>query len=94
MKRKDRDLESFSKQDLIEYIKKSARFLCANEQVIRDLSWIEHDRKFKELDVKMAALEAEMDKCQLPQDWSKYEDLSNKWAAASRAYSRNIKDLA
>jgi hypothetical protein len=89
-----RTLESFSKQDLIEFIKKSMAFyINGSERMVRELSWIEGNRKSNELGAKMDALQAEMAKCSLPQDWPKYKDLSDKWEAASRAWDRTHKGL-
>ncbi|KAF5046495.1 hypothetical protein DSECCO2_470140 [anaerobic digester metagenome] len=87
-----RTLESFSKQDLVEFIKNSSFFWGRNgEQMIHKLAGIERVRKFKELDAKLAALQAEMANCDLPQDWKKYKDLSEKWNAACRAWDRTYK---
>jgi hypothetical protein len=89
-----RTLESFSKQDLIAFIKKSMAFyINGGERMVRELSWIEGNRKFDELGAKMDALQAEMAKCSLPQDWRKYKDLSDKWEAANRAWDRTHKRL-
>lgn len=89
-----RTLESFSKQDLIAFIKKSMAFyINGGEWMVRELSWIEGNRKFDELGAKMDALQAEMAKCSLPQDWRKYKDLSDKWEAANRAWDRAHKRL-
>jgi len=89
-----RTLESFSKQDLIEFIKKSMAFYFnGGERMVLELSWIEGNRKFNELSAKMDALQAEMAKCSLPQDWLKYKDLSDKWEAANRVWDRTYKGL-
>lgn len=91
---KVRTLESFSKQDLIHFIIKSGAFCSGGEErVVRELFWIELERKSTELNTKMDALQAEIDECSLSQDWSKYRDLSHKWGAASRALSRLYKGL-
>lgn len=91
---KVRTLESFDKKDLIEFIKQRLFFYGrGGERPLRELSWIEADRKFKELGVKMDALQAEMAKCSLPQDWSKYKELSDKWEAANRVWDRTSKGL-
>lgn len=90
-----RTLESFSKQDLIRFIKKGWLFCFEGEErVVRELSWIEYDRKSTELLAKMDALHADMAECHLPQDWGKYKELSDKWDATSRALSRLNKGLA
>lgn len=90
-----RTLESFSKQDLIEFIKGSSFFWDRNgEQMIHELAGIERERKFKELGAKMDHLQAEMAKCVLPQDWRKYKELADKWTAADRAWTRTYKDWA
>ena len=92
---KVRTLESFDKRDLIEFINQRLFFYRLDgERMPRELSWIEADRKFKELGVKMDALQAEMAKCSLPQDWLKYKELSDKWDAANRAWNRVYKGLA
>lgn len=91
---KVRTLESFDKKDLIEFIKQRLFFYCnAGERMYRELSWIEANRKFAELGAKMDTLQAEMAKCSLPQDWKKYRELSDKWDAANRAWSRIHKGL-
>ena len=91
---KVRTLESFDKKDLIEFIEQSSFFWGRDGgRTVRDLSWIEGNRKFNELSAKMDALQAEMAKCSLPQDWLKYKDLSDKWEAANRAWDRTHKGL-
>jgi len=91
---KVRTLESFDKKDLIEFIKQRLFFYRNDsERMHRELSWIEANRKFEELGAKMDALQAEMAKCSLPQDWIKYRELSDKWDAANRAWNRTHKGL-
>lgn len=91
----ERTLESFDKKDLIEFIKKSPRFFTAGgERTIRDLSWIEYNRKYKELTTKLDVLDAELAGCLLPQGWGKYTELSDQWGAVSRALSRLFKGVA
>lgn len=84
-----RALESFSKQDLVAFIKKSGLFCFEGEaRVVRELSWIEYDRKSKELVTKMDALHAELAECSPLRDWRRYKELSDQWDAASRTLTR------
>ena len=90
-----RTLESFSKQDLIEFIKKSMAFNSKGEErVVRELSWVEYNRKSTELSANMDALHADLAECHLPQDWGKYKELSDQWDATSRALDRLRKGIA
>lgn len=86
-----RALESFSKQDLVRFIK--SRWLD-EERVVRELSWIERDRKCEELTTKMDALHAELAECSPLRDWRRYKELSDQWDAVSRALSRLSKSVS
>lgn len=86
-----RALESFSKQDLVRFIK--SRWLD-EARVVRELSWIERDRKWEELTTKMDALHAELAECSPLRDWRRYKELSDQWDAVSRALSRLSKSVS
>jgi hypothetical protein len=86
-----RALESFSKQDLVRFIK--SRWLD-EARVVRELSWIEHDRKWEELTTKMDALHAELAECSPLRDWRRYKELFDQWDAVLRALSRLSKSVS
>lgn len=92
---KVRTLESFDKKDLIEFIKRTRSSFARDGErmMVYDLTSIEFNRKSGELAAKMDALHAGMTELSLPQDWSKYKELSDKWKATSRAWDRLYKGL-
>lgn len=82
---KERTLESFSKQDLVTYIKQ--RWPFAHDR-IAEMERIEWQRKEKEIEDRMIELETKMKTLSLPRDWNEYKILSGKWDAARRAWDR------
>lgn len=93
MSKTPRTLESFSKDDLVQHIKCSAGFIFHPDEILRQLAWVEWQRKAKELERKSEALCAEMEACKLPQDWNKYKALSGEWDRVQRAWDRNNKAI-
>ena len=80
-----RTLESFDKQDMITLLK---RRLFYSDETIRELTYIERERKGDELLAQMDALQADMSLLRLPHDFEQYKALSTKWDRASKALDK------
>lgn len=82
---KMRTLESFDKQDMITLL---IRRLFYSDETIRELTYIERERKSNELLAQMDALQADMSLLRLPHDFEQYKALSAKWDRASTAHDK------